>query len=94
MSGSDERPAIVEDGIITTTKRECDSCGEMKPDVKFRTWNTFDGSEWEFLCVACAEKKQCSSNFCTKALICLGVLTFVSLMVAAVAFIIIISQSI
>ena len=49
---------VVKEYRISQFKRKCEGCGEMKPDVKFRTWNTFDGSEWEFLCASCGKKKR------------------------------------
>jgi len=41
-----------------TTERKCDSCGEVKPDVEFRTWDGIDAAEWDILCASCAKKKE------------------------------------
>lgn len=72
MSGLEER--VIKGYRITQSKRKCEGCGEMKSDVKFRTWSTFDGSEWEFLCASCGKKK--SISYFSITLTLWGIATF------------------
>jgi len=74
MSGLEEK--IAEAYKITQSRRECDGCGKVKPDVMFRDWNTFDGSEWEFLCASCAEGKQQNADYFSVAFTLWGISIF------------------
>lgn len=73
-----------------TETRLCDACGEMKTDVCFRPWNTFDGSEWEFLCASCATKKERAAKRDSMFLLGLAVIAFAT-MVMFSAYIFIVS---
>jgi len=74
MSSLEER--VIEEYKITEPRRECDGCGEVKPDVMFRAWNTFDGSEWEFLCASCAERKQQNADYFSVSFTLWGIAIF------------------
>jgi len=39
-------------------EKKCNECGEVKSDVKFRTWDGIDAAEWDIICESCLKKRE------------------------------------
>ena len=66
--------------------RRCNECGDLKEDVRTRTWDNLDGPEWDFLCLSCAEKKKRNSKLFTVFFIGWVIVSFSLLMILAAIF--------